>query len=259
MRRTQLYRGGGDFRGPLFTSVAVSFVCVFLLCAVSNATAAAATTSPLTLTSSTASPVALSAYRPDAATAVVAFNNSGGASAVSWFVTASVPWLSFTTANTGNALAPAGIASVTVSAAAAGLAKGDHSTTLVVGVAGGEELVVPLVFTVSSPLEVSPATVTESCALGTTAAATLLTVTNRAVAAVAWTSVASATWIVASPTSGASLAGGASVTVSLTLGAGLGTQSTHRGSFALAEDGVESEVSVSVELATRLVSGGSKV
>lgn len=55
------------------------------------------------------------------------------------------------------------------------------------------------------------------------------------------------------------LAGGASVTVSLSLGAGLGTQSTHQGSLALADDGFALEISASVELATRLVSGGSTV
>jgi hypothetical protein len=46
------------------------------------------------------------------------------------------------------------------------------------------------VFTVSSPLEVSPATVTESCALGTTS--TTVIVTNHASAAVMLTGTASA-------------------------------------------------------------------
>ena len=83
-----------------------------------------------------------------------------------------------------------------------------------------EELLLPLVLTVSPPLQASPAALSESCALGTTTAATI-TVKNRASAAVAWTAAASASWITASPASGTSLAAGASVTVSLTLGAGL--------------------------------------
>ena len=145
---------------------------------------------------------------------------------------------------------------VTVRASATGLAKGDHSALLAFGVAGGEELLLPVTLTVSPPLEVSPATVAESCALGTTATASV-TVTNRASAPVAWSSAASASWIAAPPSSGATLASGASVTVTLTLGAGLGSAATHTGSLALADDGLASEVSASVALTTRLVSGQS--
>lgn len=115
---------------------------------------------------------------------------------------------------------------------------------------------VPMVFTVSSPLEVSQAAVSESCALGTTASATV-TITNRAAAAVAWTGVASASWIVASPASGASLAAGASATVSLTLGAGLSYEATYQGAVALADNGLPSEVAVTFQLVTRAVTGQS--
>eukprot|EP00740_Mantoniella_antarctica_P005925 CAMPEP_0181348918 /NCGR_PEP_ID=MMETSP1106-20121128/446_1 /TAXON_ID=81844 /ORGANISM="Mantoniella antarctica, Strain SL-175" /LENGTH=1640 /DNA_ID=CAMNT_0023461271 /DNA_START=149 /DNA_END=5073 /DNA_ORIENTATION=+ len=246
----------GGICGTVYASVVVSAVCVLLCCAASSASA---TASPLTLTSSTASPIIIGAYRPDTATAVVGFTNSGGTSAVSWFATASVPWVSFTTANAGSALAPASTASVTVSAAAAGLAKGDYFVTLIVGVAGGEELVVPLEFTVSSPLEISPATVTESCALGTNTSATI-TVTNRAATStVSWAGVASTSWINASPASGASLAPGVSITMALTLGAGLASEVMNFGSIALADDGMDSEVALSVQLATRSVSGQSTV
>ena len=94
----------GGFREPVCTSVIISAVCAFLICAVFNASAAAAA-SPLTLASSTASPVAISAGRPDAPTTVIAFNNSG-ATAVDWLVTSSAAWLSFDTPNFGSNLAP---------------------------------------------------------------------------------------------------------------------------------------------------------
>ena len=167
-------------------------------------------------------------------------------------------WVSFDTVNSGLNLAPAASASVTVKASAAALAMGDYSALLAFGITGGEELLLPLVLTVSPPLQASPATVSESCALGTTTAATV-TVTNRASTAVAWTASTTASWITTSPASGVSLAGLASVTVTLTLGAGLGTAATNLGSLALADDGVASEGAVSVELATRSVTGRSTV
>lgn len=53
----------GGLRGPVFTSVVINGVCVFVcVFAVSHASATAV--SPLTLTSSTASPVAISALTP---------------------------------------------------------------------------------------------------------------------------------------------------------------------------------------------------
>lgn len=65
-------------------------------------------------------------------------------------------------------------------------------------------------------------------------------------------------WIVASPASGASpLAPGASVTVSLTLGAGLSAEAAHQGSIALVDDGLASEVALSVQVTTRAMTGQS--
>jgi hypothetical protein len=239
-----------------FPSISLLFlVAVAIASSVAPFGVSAATSSPLKLSASVSSPLALSARRPDAVTASVAFNNSGAA-AVDWFVASSVSWLSFDTANFGSNLAPNAAAAVTMRASAAGLAMGDHPALLVLGVVGADELLLPVTLTVTPPLEVSPATVTESTALGTTATATV-TVTNRASSAVAWTGVASASWIAAAPASGATLAGGASVTLTLTLGAGLGTEGARTGSLALAADGLASEVSASVTLTARLVSGES--
>lgn len=176
---------------------------------------------------------------------------------MSWIASSfgSVQWLSFTTANSGIALAPATIASVTVRASAAGMSKGNYSTTLVLGVADEEELLVPLVFVVSSPLEVTPGAVSEMCLSGSTTATSVI-VTNHASTAVTWTAVRSASWISPSPTSGSvPLAPSASVTVSLTLGAGLAAATTNIGSLALADDGVASEVAVTVGLESRSVTG----